>query len=71
MTEDLEEQEDELLALQSIFDADEFVRDESKSAGEIRVCVELPVGFSVALREGKSEAKRSDLMFLENVGLEY
>lgn len=56
MTEDLEEHEDELLALQSIFDADEFVRDESKSAGEIRVCVELPVGFSVALREGKSEA---------------
>uniref|UniRef100_A0A3P9CFG2 RBR-type E3 ubiquitin transferase n=1 Tax=Maylandia zebra TaxID=106582 RepID=A0A3P9CFG2_9CICH len=61
MTEDLEEQEDELLALQSIFDADEFVRDESKSAGEIRVCVELPVGFSVALREGKSEY---DISFL-------
>uniref|UniRef100_A0A3P9CSM9 E3 ubiquitin-protein ligase RNF14 n=1 Tax=Maylandia zebra TaxID=106582 RepID=A0A3P9CSM9_9CICH len=68
MTEDLEEQEDELLALQSIFDADEFVRDESKSAGEIRVCVELPVGFSVALREGKSEApgflRQYDISFL-------
>uniref|UniRef100_A0A668TKA8 RBR-type E3 ubiquitin transferase n=1 Tax=Oreochromis aureus TaxID=47969 RepID=A0A668TKA8_OREAU len=63
MTEDLEEQEDELLALQSIFDADEFVRDESKSAGEIRVCVELPDGFSVALREGES-LRQYDISFL-------
>ncbi|KAL3976770.1 frizzled 9/10 [Sarotherodon galilaeus] len=63
MTEDLEEQEDELLALQSIFDADEFVRDESKSAGEIRVCVELPAGFSVALREGES-LRQYDISFL-------
>lgn len=55
MTADSEEQEDELLALQSIFDADEFVRDESESAGKVRVWVELPADFSVALREGKSE----------------
>uniref|UniRef100_A0A3P8T4Z9 RBR-type E3 ubiquitin transferase n=1 Tax=Amphiprion percula TaxID=161767 RepID=A0A3P8T4Z9_AMPPE len=47
MNTDLEEQEDELLALQSIFDSEEFVRDESKSAGEIRVSVELPADFNV------------------------
>lgn len=50
---DLEEQEDELLALDSIFGSEEFVRDESKSAGEIRVSVELPAAFMVLLKEGK------------------
>lgn len=53
MSANSEEQEDELLALQSIFDPEEFVRNETKSAGEIRVCVELPTDFTVALREGK------------------
>uniref|UniRef100_A0A8C9YXD4 RBR-type E3 ubiquitin transferase n=1 Tax=Sander lucioperca TaxID=283035 RepID=A0A8C9YXD4_SANLU len=53
MNADMEEQEDELLAFQSIFDSEEFVRDESKSAGEIRVSVELPSEFIVALKEGK------------------
>ncbi|CAJ1061042.1 E3 ubiquitin-protein ligase RNF14-like [Xyrichtys novacula] len=55
MNADREEQEDELLALQSIFDAEEFVRDESKFAGEIRVCVELPADFTVLLKEGESQ----------------
>ncbi|XP_073331936.1 E3 ubiquitin-protein ligase RNF14-like isoform X2 [Pagrus major] len=54
MTSDTEEQEDELLALHSIFGSDEFVRDESKSAGELRVCVELPAAFMVALTEGET-----------------
>ncbi|XP_030583220.1 E3 ubiquitin-protein ligase RNF14-like [Archocentrus centrarchus] len=63
MTTDSEEQEDELLALQSIFDADEFVRDESESAGEIRVSVELPADFSVVLREGES-LRQYDISFL-------
>lgn len=53
MSADTEEQEDELLALQSIFSSDEFVRDEPKAAGEIRVSVELPAGFTVAMKEGK------------------
>lgn len=53
MDADMEEQEDELLALRSIFGSEEFVRDESKSAGEIRVCVDLPADFSVVLEEGK------------------
>lgn len=56
MTSDLEEQEDELLALQSIFDSEEFVRNESKCAGELRVSVELPAHFSVVLKEGKYDA---------------
>uniref|UniRef100_A0A3Q3EFS0 RWD domain-containing protein n=1 Tax=Labrus bergylta TaxID=56723 RepID=A0A3Q3EFS0_9LABR len=50
----LEEQEDELLALHSIFDSDEFFRDESKFSGEIRVSVELPSDFTVVLKEGNS-----------------
>ncbi|KAF1385384.1 hypothetical protein PFLUV_G00107190 [Perca fluviatilis] len=54
MNADMEEQEDELLAFQSIFDSEEFVRDESKSAGQIRVSVELPSEFIVALKEGET-----------------
>ncbi|XP_042338391.1 E3 ubiquitin-protein ligase RNF14-like isoform X2 [Plectropomus leopardus] len=54
MNADREEQEDELLALHSIFDSEEFVRDESKFAGEIRVCFELPAGFTVTLKEGET-----------------
>ncbi|XP_034439482.1 E3 ubiquitin-protein ligase RNF14-like isoform X2 [Hippoglossus hippoglossus] len=52
MNSDLEEQEDELLALLSIFGPEEFVRNESSPAGEIRVSVELPADFTVALTEG-------------------
>ncbi|CAN9500694.1 unnamed protein product [Ophioblennius macclurei] len=53
----LEEQEDELLALESIFDPEEFVRDETKSAGEIRVCAVLPPDFNVVLKEGDSQSR--------------
>ncbi len=49
----MEEQEDELLALHSILGSEEFVREEAKPAGEIRVSVELPADFTVALTEGK------------------
>lgn len=52
MSADPEEREDELLALQSIFTSEEFVRGESKSAGEIRVSAELPEGFTVSIKEG-------------------
>ncbi|XP_036972008.1 E3 ubiquitin-protein ligase RNF14-like isoform X2 [Acanthopagrus latus] len=54
MGADIQEQEDELLALHSIFGSDEFLRDESKFAGELRVCVELPSAFTVALKEGET-----------------
>lgn len=63
MTTDLEEQEDELLVLQSIFDSDEFVRDESKSAGEIRVSAELPADFNVVLKAGDS-LRQYEISFL-------
>lgn len=53
MTTDIEEQEDELLALDSILGSEEFVRKESKAAGEIRVSAELSADLTVALREGK------------------
>lgn len=61
MSADRQEQEDELLALHSIFGSDEFLRDESKFAGELRVCVELPATFSVSLKEGK-QAERGNIM---------
>uniref|UniRef100_A0A8C6UUJ1 RWD domain-containing protein n=1 Tax=Neogobius melanostomus TaxID=47308 RepID=A0A8C6UUJ1_9GOBI len=51
MSSDLEEQHDELLALLSIFDPEEFVRNESTSSGEFRVCAEVPEHFTVALRQ--------------------
>ncbi|XP_034736904.1 E3 ubiquitin-protein ligase RNF14-like [Etheostoma cragini] len=63
MNADMEEQEDELLAFRSIFDSEEFVRDESKSAGEIRVSVELPSDFIVALKEGETP-RQYELSFL-------
>ncbi|XP_028259021.1 E3 ubiquitin-protein ligase RNF14-like [Parambassis ranga] len=63
MNADLEEQEDELLALESIFGSEEFVRNESKSAGEIRVSVELPADFKVALKEGET-LRQYEISFL-------
>ncbi|XP_056894484.1 E3 ubiquitin-protein ligase RNF14-like isoform X2 [Takifugu flavidus] len=53
MSSDFEEQEDELLALQSIFSPQEFGRNEPKFGGEIRVCVDVPAGFTVATKEGE------------------
>ncbi|XP_067369145.1 E3 ubiquitin-protein ligase RNF14-like isoform X2 [Channa argus] len=63
MNADTEEQEDELVALQSIFDSEEFVRNESKSGGEIRVSAELPAGFTVVLREGET-VRQYEISFL-------
>ncbi|XP_013880458.1 E3 ubiquitin-protein ligase RNF14 [Austrofundulus limnaeus] len=53
MNMNLEEQEDELLALESIFDSDEFVRNEF--SGEIRVSPDLPVDFNVVLKHGETQ----------------
>ncbi|XP_076582550.1 E3 ubiquitin-protein ligase RNF14-like [Chaetodon auriga] len=63
MNADAEEQEDELLALLSIFGSEEFVRDESKAAGEIRVSAELPAEFTVALKEGET-LRQYEMLFL-------
>ncbi|XP_054645542.1 E3 ubiquitin-protein ligase RNF14-like [Dunckerocampus dactyliophorus] len=60
---DLEEQENELLALHSILGSEEFVRHGLKTAGEARVSTELPSGFMVALREGET-LKQYEITFL-------
>ncbi|OCT88547.1 E3 ubiquitin-protein ligase RNF14 [Xenopus laevis] len=48
--EDKEEQEDELLALTSIYSEDEFKRSETAPGGEICVCLDLPPNFNVAIK---------------------
>uniref|UniRef100_A0A1B8XWQ7 RBR-type E3 ubiquitin transferase n=1 Tax=Xenopus tropicalis TaxID=8364 RepID=A0A1B8XWQ7_XENTR len=48
--EDKEAQEDELLALASIYSEDEFKRSETAPGGEICVCLDLPPNFSVAIK---------------------
>lgn len=49
-SEDKEAQEDELLALASIYDEDEFKRAESAQGGETRICLELPQDFKIFVR---------------------
>ncbi|MGH0149810.1 UNVERIFIED_CONTAM: hypothetical protein FKN15_016084 [Acipenser sinensis] len=46
-SEDQEAQEDELLALASIYHEEEFRRAESAQGGEIRVCLQLPQNFNI------------------------
>lgn len=50
MSVDREAQDDELLALASIYDEDEFHRAESTQGGEIRLCLELPPDFKVVVK---------------------
>ncbi|XP_034033928.1 E3 ubiquitin-protein ligase RNF14 [Thalassophryne amazonica] len=54
MSEDAEAQEDELLALSSIYDEEEFQRAESAQGGEIHVCLELPPDFKVVVKGEKT-----------------
>ncbi|KAM9385756.1 E3 ubiquitin-protein ligase RNF14-like [Pholidichthys leucotaenia] len=70
MNANLEEKEDELIALQSIFGLEEFVRDESKFAGQIQVCVDLPADFSVALKDGET-LRQYQISFLPSVILTF
>uniref|UniRef100_A0ACB8EJE3 E3 ubiquitin-protein ligase rnf14 n=1 Tax=Sphaerodactylus townsendi TaxID=933632 RepID=A0ACB8EJE3_9SAUR len=49
-SEDKDAQEDELLALASIYDEDEFKRAVSVQGGEMKICVDLPQNFSICLR---------------------
>lgn len=53
MSEDREAQEDELLALASIYDEEEFHRAESAQGGEIQLCLELPTDFKVVCKGDK------------------
>ena len=50
MSEDKEAQEDELLALASIYDEEEFRRAESAQGGEIQLCLELPPDFKIVVK---------------------
>lgn len=50
MSGDKEAQEDELLALASIYDEEEFHRAESAQGGEIQLCLELPPDFKVLVK---------------------
>ncbi|KAJ8266812.1 hypothetical protein GJAV_G00134970 [Gymnothorax javanicus] len=53
MSQDQEEQEDELLALASIYDEEEFRRAESAQGGEIQICLELPPHFKIVVKGDK------------------
>lgn len=58
MSDDKEAQEDELLALASIYDEDEFHRADSAQGGEIQVCLELPPDFKL-LTKGEKQTEHN------------
>ncbi|XP_040006892.1 E3 ubiquitin-protein ligase RNF14 [Xiphias gladius] len=53
MSEDKEAQEDELLALASIYDDEEFRRADLAQGGEIQLCLELPPDFKIVVKGEK------------------
>ncbi|KAM9180282.1 E3 ubiquitin-protein ligase RNF14-like [Dugong dugon] len=63
-SEDLEAQEDELLALASIYDGDEFKRAECIRGGEIRIYLDLPQNFKIFVSSNPADD-------LQNNGNEY
>ncbi|XP_030216607.1 E3 ubiquitin-protein ligase RNF14 [Gadus morhua] len=69
MSEDREAQEDELLALASIYDEEEFHRAEAAQGGEIQLCLELPAAFKVAVK-GEKQAEY-DVSFLPPLVLNF
>ncbi|XP_040037688.2 E3 ubiquitin-protein ligase RNF14 isoform X1 [Gasterosteus aculeatus] len=69
MSEDKEAQEDELLALASIYDEEEFRRAESAQGGEIQLRLELPPDFKVVVKgENLTEY---NVCFLPPLGLNF
>ncbi|XP_077063810.1 E3 ubiquitin-protein ligase RNF14-like isoform X2 [Siphateles boraxobius] len=50
MSADQEAQTDELLALESIYDGEEFQRTESRERGKINLCLELPLNFRLLIK---------------------
>ncbi|KAM3924225.1 E3 ubiquitin-protein ligase RNF14 [Leptodactylus fuscus] len=53
-TEDQEAQEDELLALASIYSEDEFKRADGSPGGEIQVCLDLPSHFKISVKSNSA-----------------
>uniref|UniRef100_A0A8C5WIJ1 E3 ubiquitin-protein ligase RNF14 n=1 Tax=Leptobrachium leishanense TaxID=445787 RepID=A0A8C5WIJ1_9ANUR len=49
-SDDQDAQEDELLALASIFPKDEFKRSETSQGGELQVCLDLPPNFEILIK---------------------
>uniref|UniRef100_A0A8C5WI46 E3 ubiquitin-protein ligase RNF14 n=1 Tax=Leptobrachium leishanense TaxID=445787 RepID=A0A8C5WI46_9ANUR len=49
-SEDRDAQEDELLALASIYPEDEFKRSETSQGGDFQVCLDLPPNFEILLK---------------------
>ncbi|XP_075397863.1 E3 ubiquitin-protein ligase RNF14 isoform X1 [Tenrec ecaudatus] len=58
-SEDREAQEDELLALASIYDADEFRKAESVPGGETRIYLDLPQNFKIFVSGSSDECRQS------------
>ncbi|XP_072256988.1 E3 ubiquitin-protein ligase RNF14 [Pyxicephalus adspersus] len=52
--ENQEAQEDELLALSSIYSEDEFKRSDTAPGGEIQVCLELPPNFKISVKSNST-----------------
>ncbi|KAH1166932.1 hypothetical protein KIL84_016104, partial [Mauremys mutica] len=72
-SQDKEAQEDELLALASIYDEDEFKRADSAQGGETRICLELPQNFKIfgeVEEEEVSGTKQMSIPVKELVGEE-
>ncbi|XP_075712664.1 E3 ubiquitin-protein ligase RNF14-like [Rhinoderma darwinii] len=59
-TEDKEAQEDELLALTSIYAEDEFKRADAASGGEIQLCLELPTDFVISIKSNSATNSFAD-----------
>ncbi|XP_064834814.1 E3 ubiquitin-protein ligase RNF14-like [Oncorhynchus masou masou] len=69
MSEDQEAQEDELLALASIYDEEEFHRAKSAQGGEIQLCLELPPSFKLIV-DGNKQTEY-DISFLPPLVLNF
>ncbi|KAJ8376796.1 hypothetical protein SKAU_G00073760 [Synaphobranchus kaupii] len=63
MSEDQEVQEDELLALASIYDLGEFQRDGSARGGEVRICPDLPRDFKVNVKAAANGSQKTSQPF--------
>ncbi|XP_069052060.1 E3 ubiquitin-protein ligase RNF14 isoform X3 [Lepisosteus oculatus] len=64
-SEDLEAQEDELLALASIYNEEEFHRAESAQGGEIRINLELPQDFRIFAKVLHLSTSLASFSFIE------
>ncbi|XP_040261858.1 E3 ubiquitin-protein ligase RNF14-like [Bufo bufo] len=59
-TENQEGQEDELLALTSIYSEDEFKRTDAAPGGEIQLCLELPSEFVISIKSNSATNSSAD-----------